>query len=78
MANPGEASASVASSDLLPAEVEALAAIALALPEGWIVAVLAPNGQVAIGPDNEVPYHVRCWQADGRVRRIRRQPLRRV
>ena len=78
MASPGEASASVASSDLFPAEVEALAAIALALPEGWIVAVLAPNGQVAIGPDNEVPYHVRCWQADGRTRRIRRQPLRRV
>jgi hypothetical protein len=70
-------SASVAST-LLPEEVEALAAIALALPDGWIVAVLAPDGQLAIGPENEIPYHTRCWSASPATRRIRRRPWRPV
>lgn len=72
MGTPQSDCASVASSSLLPEEVESLAAIALALPDGWIVAVLAPSGQVAIGPEGELPYHVRCWRADPRTRRIRR------
>lgn len=63
---------------LLPEEAEALAAIALSLPDGWVVCILAPEGQVAIGPADELPYHTRCWCADRRSRRIRRQPVRLV
>lgn len=74
----GSNGASAASSPLLPEEIEALATLALALPDGWIVAILAPNGQVAMGPDSEIPYHTRCWEADPLRRRIRRRPLRQV
>ncbi len=73
---PPEGGVASVASVLLPEEIEALATIALALPDGWVVAILAPHGQVAIAPDAEMPYHTRCWQADRRRRTVRKQPFR--
>lgn len=69
MGHAGDASPSVARA-LSDLEKESLAAIALALPASWVVAVEPPYGQVTITPVAERHRFHRCWVASGSQRRI--------
>lgn len=57
-------------------EREDIAAVALALPEGWIVQLEPPHGQMAITPRVGAPQYVACWSADRESRRMTRHRLR--
>lgn len=62
-------SAARALSDL---ETDDLRATALALPDGWVVALIPPYGQVVIEPRaNRHRYH-RCWVGDRVLGRLYR------
>lgn len=54
-------------------EVADLAAIARALPAGWVVQVQPPRGQVAILPRAYLDGFHRCFVADAAAARIYRQ-----
>lgn len=53
-------------------EVKSLAALALALPHGWVVVVEPPYGQLAITPRVGRRRFHRAWVASGDGRRIYR------
>jgi hypothetical protein len=49
-------------------EVSQLAATAEALPDGWIVQVTPPHGQLCILPRRYAHAHHRCLVGDGQLR----------
>lgn len=51
-----------------PFEVSQLAATAEALPDGWIVQVTPPHGQLCMLPRRYARAHHRCLIGDGELR----------
>lgn len=62
-ATRGRLSPSVARS-LKPSEALELAATAQGLPDGWIVQVTPPHGQLVMLPRRYAFAHHRCWVSD--------------
>ena len=57
-------------------EAHELGETAMALPDGWVVTVEAPYGQLALVPAANVRWHTGCFVADRRSRRVTRLPWR--
>jgi hypothetical protein len=53
-------------------EARELGETARALPDGWVVAIEAPYGQLAILPAPHVRHSVGCWVADKATSSCRR------
>jgi len=51
----------------MPSEALELAATARALPDGWIVMVTPPHGQLVMLPRRYAHAHHRCWVSDGEL-----------
>lgn len=70
---PGKQIVPSAARPLSALEAAQLASVARELPDGWILQIEAPYGQVAITPRDEAPYHVRCWVSDPALQRTYRR-----
>jgi hypothetical protein len=57
-------------------EAQQLGATAKALPDGWVVHVEAPHGQLALVPARDIVWQVGTWFADKRIGACRRTPYR--
>jgi hypothetical protein len=69
VASRGEHSPSAARA-LLPYEVEQITAMAVGLPDSWVVCIEPPFGQMSISPGTERKIRHRCWVASPASRRI--------
>lgn len=64
MAPPRQSISPSVARSLDAGEVSELAATAKALPDGWVVAVLPPHGQLTITPREQLRAYHRCHVAD--------------
>jgi hypothetical protein len=70
---PGTSSVPSAARRLQAFEVQQLADTARALPAGWVVAVEAPHGQLALLPRDGLHRQSLTWVADGEASKCYRQ-----
>ena len=61
---------------LTRSEASELGETAKALPDGWLVTVEAPYGQLSIAPGSTAKEGVGLWFADKRIGACRRRPWR--